>query len=71
MKKDPFTFHKKKSSLINLYYINKQKDIGENQEYLLAYNVKLREKNHVRFQGISLGLDTYWKIWNSFFFIII
>lgn len=34
MKKDPFTFHKKKSSLINLYYINKQKDIGENQELL-------------------------------------
>lgn len=34
MKKDPFTFHKKKSSLINLYYINKQKDVGENQELL-------------------------------------
>ena len=34
MKKDPFTFHKKKSSLINLYYVNKQKDIGENQELL-------------------------------------
>ena len=34
MKKDPFTFHKKKSSLINLYYINKQKDVGENKELL-------------------------------------
>ena len=34
MEKDPFTFHRKKSTLINLYHINKQKDIGENQELL-------------------------------------
>ena len=34
MEKDPFTFHKKKSSLMNLYNINLQKDSGENQELL-------------------------------------
>ena len=34
MEKDPFTFHKKKSSLMNLYNINLQKDSDENQELL-------------------------------------
>ena len=34
MEKDPFTFHKKKSPLMNLYNINLQKDSGENQELL-------------------------------------
>ena len=34
MEKDPFAFHKKKSSLMNLYNINLQKDSGENQELL-------------------------------------
>lgn len=34
MEKEPFTFHKKKSSLMNLYNINLQKDSGENQELL-------------------------------------
>lgn len=34
IEKDPFTFHKKKSSLMNLYNINLQKDSGENQELL-------------------------------------
>ena len=44
MEKDPFTFHKKKSSLINLYQINnKQKDVGENQE--LLFFQKWHDKN--------------------------
>ena len=35
IEKNPFTYHKKKSSLINLYQINnKQKDFGKNQELL-------------------------------------
>ena len=44
MEKDLFTFHKKKSSLINKYQINnKQKDLGENQE--LLFFQKWHDKN--------------------------
>ena len=55
IKNDPFTFHKKKSSLTNLIRINNQKDIKENQELLFfqrrhdkdinSYNNFMKRKN--------------------------
>ena len=55
IKNDPFTFHKKKSSLTNLIRINNQKDIKENQELLFfqrrhdkdinSYNNFMKKKN--------------------------
>ena len=43
MEKDPFTFHKKKISFINLCHNNKEKNIGENQE--LLFFQKWHDKN--------------------------
>jgi hypothetical protein len=55
IKNDPFTFHKKKSSLTNLIRINNQKDTKENQELLFfqrrhdkdinSYNNFMKKKN--------------------------
>ena len=55
IKNDPFTFHKKKSSLTNLIRINNQKDTKENQELLFfqrrhdkdinSYNNFMKRKN--------------------------
>ena len=43
MERDPFTFHKKKISFINLCHTNKEKNIGENQE--LFFFQKWHDKN--------------------------
>ena len=43
MEKDPFTFHKKKISFINLCHNNKEKNIEENQE--LLFFQKWHDKN--------------------------
>ena len=43
MERDPFTFHKKKFSFINLCHTNKEKNIGENQE--LFFFQKWHDKN--------------------------
>ena len=55
IKNDPFTYHKKKSTLTNLVRVNSQDDIGDNQELLFfqkrhdkdinSYN-NFMQKNH-------------------------
>ena len=55
IKNDPFTYHKKKSTLTNLVRVNSQDDIGDNQELLFfqkrhdkdinSYNNFMQKKN--------------------------
>ena len=42
---DPFTFHKKKNSLMNLLNINNQKDTNKNQELLFLQKSNDRDIN--------------------------